>query len=96
MMLHIERRQLNDPLRLCPLDLLPRRGALVFERTFGKRRSGRRLFQETWPISIESFPASAYAPSEQKDDAGLPATHFSRTKCRRSGADATRGAIKAC
>src|SRR5205807_5272455 len=93
--LHIECRQLNEPLRLSPLDLLPRRGALLLERTPGKRRSGRRLFQKTWPINLEGFPASAYAPTNP-EDAGLSASGFPRIKCRRDGAECPRRITKAC
>jgi hypothetical protein len=41
--------------------------ALSFERTVGKRRSGRRLFQESWPVSFEGFPASTPAAHPQTE-----------------------------
>jgi hypothetical protein len=33
-----------------------------------KRRTGRRLFQESWPVNFEGFPASACAQSTQKEN----------------------------
>ena len=39
----------------------------------GKRRSDGRLFQESWPINFKGFPASAFAASNQEDDADFAA-----------------------
>src|SRR5262249_1199081 len=57
--------------------------------------SSRRLFQESWPINFESFPASTYTHSKQKK-AGSQPRHFSRIKCCPANAESTRSVITAC
>src|SRR4029077_13937672 len=97
---HIERRQFYQSPHSDALDFLARRRAFLFGRTVGKRRSSRRLFQESWPVSFEGFPAStpAGASSNQEADAVLSTRHFSRIKRRRDYHDTecNRRAIKTC
>jgi hypothetical protein len=58
--------------------------AFVLERTPCKRRSGRRLFQQSWSIDFQAFPASAStsasasvnAPSTYEDATRHAAPHF--------------------
>src|SRR4030095_2709001 len=90
---HTERREHNESPHSFALDSIAGRRVLLFERTAGKRRSSRRLFQESWSLNFEGFQASAGAPSNQ-EDGGLPATHFPRTKYPRREPDCIRGAIK--
>src|SRR4030095_45531 len=77
---HIERRELNESSHSFALGLLARRRAVLFKRMVSKRGSGRRLFQESWPIDFESFPASAYTRSG-REKAAFQTRHFSRIKC---------------
>ena len=81
------------------MDFLAGGRARLFGRRAGKRRSGRRLFQETWPLDFEGFPASAGAESNQEEaDLGRRATHVQTIKRRRGdrGAERNRTAIKPC
>src|SRR6266480_8062384 len=64
------------------MDCPARYRALPFEWTVGKRGSDGRFLQKSWPVNFEGIPASAGAPSNHEADAGLPATYFSRIKCR--------------
>src|SRR6266480_7711004 len=80
------------------MDCPARYRALPFEWTVGKRRSDGRFLQKSWPVNFEGIPASAGAPSNHEADAGLPATYFSRIKCRPGVRDSecNPGAIKTC
>ena len=71
--------------------------AIPFEWTPDKRRSDRRLFQETWPINFEGFPASARATSNEEDgEAWVAATYRSRIKCCPGGAESIWTGVTPC
>jgi hypothetical protein len=93
--LHIERRKPNLPFFSFALGFIASGRAVLFKRTMRKRRSSRRLFQESWPIYFEGFPASAYTRSG-REKAGFQTRHFSRIKCCPRNAESTRRAITAC
>ena len=62
----------------------------------GKRRSGRRFFQKSWPIRFQGFPASTVPPTNQKDNAELAANYLWRIKSSPAVADCARRASKTC
>jgi hypothetical protein len=93
--LHIERRQPYESPHSFALDFLAGRRPLSIERRLGKRRSGRRFFQKSWPVNFEGFSTSAGAATTQ-EGAEHPATCFPNIKCTRGKSESNRRAIETC
>src|SRR6516225_7153128 len=77
--LHLERRKFNLPFDSFALDFVASGRAILFERTMRSCGSCRRLFQESWSVRFESFPAATDAESRrEEDEACVAAPEFAK------------------
>src|SRR5882672_8784884 len=95
--LHIERRKPKQPFYSFALGFVVSGRAVLFKRTMRKRRTGRRLFQESWPVRFEGFPASPHAQSKREEDETYRASpEFAKLNCYRRVAGSSRRGRSRC